>query len=89
MKYLVTGPAAQVSPGTVMNLTQAQAAARVHALEPKGEFWAATAILTFKAGETIDLPFVEPEGMPRSLAANVTAEGAEVPSASEKKRVRK
>lgn len=89
MKYLVTGPSAQVSPGTVVNLSKAQAAARVHALLPKGDFWVATAILTFKAGETIDLPFVDPEALPRSVAANVTADGVEALAAADKKRGRK
>lgn len=74
MKYRVHGAAALVGLDMLLRLTDEQAAARRHAIEPADEkpgpkvkLWRPLQVLTFKVGEEIDIDRSFEE-LPRSLA---------------------
>lgn len=67
MKYRVEGGVAQFAAGTKLKLTKEQVSARAHLLEDAGGgFCQSAALLTFKAGEVLEIagPF---EKLPRNL----------------------
>jgi hypothetical protein len=69
MKYRVEGGVAEIGADMLLRLSDAQVAARRHALEQAedGKQWRARHVLQFKSGEELGID-CDPEDLPRSLS---------------------